>query len=131
MIEDWKIKISMLWVIAAIAYIAHPVPVLMEHTTLATIIAGTIGGEQLTQELLVVLVILMLPPLVMPFLSLILKDSINRWVNGIVGVFYALTFIKTVYSTLTLPSYSSALLTFVAFVASVLIVWYAWKAKPT
>jgi hypothetical protein len=131
LIKDWKIKISMLWIIASLAYVAHPIMVLSEPTTLAGIIAGRIDDAQITQALLLVFAILILVPLVMAFLSLILKDSINRWANAIVGVFYAMTYIKTVVNSFTLPSYSGALLTFVAFVASVLIVWYAWKSKPT
>jgi hypothetical protein len=67
----------------------------------------------------------------MAFLSLTLKDSINRWLNIIVGiVFIVLMPIGTGFGlipTAYLPSI--IVIAIVEVVALVLIVWYAWKSK--
>jgi hypothetical protein len=58
-----------------------------------------------------------------------MKDSMNRWVNIIVGaVFAALWFTGVVDAALS-AYWGGALMTLFAVVASALIVWYAWKSK--
>jgi hypothetical protein len=70
--------------------------------------------------------IFMLVPLVMAFLSLILKDKVNRWANLVLGILYTgfcvfdLIRIAQAFAY-HIPMYVSKI------VASVLIVWYAWK----
>jgi hypothetical protein len=67
----------------------------------------------------------------MAFLSLTLKDLINRWLNIIVSiVFIVLIPIGTGFGlipTAYLPSV--VIIAIVQIVALVLIVWYAWKSK--
>jgi uncharacterized membrane protein len=130
--QDWKIKISVLWLIAAVAYATHPIIAYLEPGFLATYIAtGTIRGYQIGHVDLLIIASLVLVPLVMAFLSLTLKDSVNRWANTVVAGVYAFVFITNVYDALTVPSYGGALMIFAAFVASVLIVWYAWPSKQS
>lgn len=63
----------------------------------------------------------------MAFLSLTLKDSINRWANIIVGAVFAALFIGVIASAAKLSG--EILMTFSTVVALLLIVWYAWKSK--
>jgi uncharacterized membrane protein len=69
----------------------------------------------------------------MAFLSLTLKDSINRWANIILGIVFAgFTLIFGPIAFLAEPSAYDVyviLIGIVQFVAAALIVWYAWKSK--
>jgi hypothetical protein len=128
-LEEWKIKISVLWLFAAVAFLAHQMLVLIEPGIIAQLMAGEAEGQKIGPELILFFAILMLVPLVMAFLSLTLKDSMNRWVNIIVGaVFAALWFVGVVDAALS-AYWGEALMTLSAVAASTLIVWYAWKSK--
>jgi hypothetical protein len=128
-LKDWKIKITVLWLFAAVAFLAHQILVLMEPGIIAQLMAGEAEGQKIGPELILSFAILMLVPMVMAFLSLTMKDSMNRWVNIIVGaVFAALWFIGVVDAALS-AYWGGALMTLSAVVASALIVWYAWKSK--
>jgi len=70
-----------------------------------------------------------LVPLVMAFLSLTLKGSINRWLNILVGGVYAVLEFITLVEKLAAQKGYVVLMLVVAIVALVLIVWYAWKSK--
>jgi len=142
MMQEWKIKVSVLWLVAAVASVADPKMVLLEPSTPASLFAGKIYGQQIGPASLLAVAILMLVPLVMAFLSLSLKDSINRWTNTLVGAVFAVISISIVVDALALPIYgaavtfavfiySGALMAFAAFVASALIVWYAWPSKKS
>jgi len=126
-LEDWKIKISMLWLFPLLGFLASMVFMLIEPGMLEE---GTLQGIQMTAEVLLVGAIIdVLLPLVMAFLSLTLKDSINRWLNMVVGGIFA------VFECITLLEKSATakgyvlLMLIAAIVALVLIVWYAWKSK--
>ena len=132
MMQDWKLKVTVLWLIAAVAYGTHATIVYLEPGILATYIAtGTVRGFHIGHVDLLIIASLMLVPLVMAFLSLVLKDSVNRWANTVMGAVYAFVFITNVYDALTVPAYGGALMIFAAFVASVLIIWYAWPSKKS
>ena len=120
--EDWKMKIAVLWSLFEFCMIAIS---MVENYLLHTeeMIVDTIP------ELMMVLVIVFLIPPLMAFLSLTLKDSINRWLNIIVGiVFIVLLPIGVVgFPAAYLPSL--IVIAIVEFVAAAMIVWIAWKSK--
>ncbi|TLM98516.1 hypothetical protein FDZ71_17025, partial [bacterium] len=87
-LEDWKIKISVLWLFWIVAFLVTMMLALFEPGVIGQIVAGEIGGLQITSELMLATTIMMLVPLVMAFLSLTLKDSINRWANVALGIGY-------------------------------------------
>jgi len=131
-LEDWKIKIAGLWIVAELSAIVGNLLELYESGVIEGLIAGELAGMQVTPELMLVLAILFLIGPVMAFLSLALKDSINRWVNIIVGVVFVGFTILTIGEYLTVQSAYSAskiLIEVVGLVFLVLIVWYAWKSK--
>ena len=123
--EDWKIKISVLWLFMTLAALTTSILMLMEPGVLDGIMAGEVLGMQITPEILLIVAIERLVPLVMAFLSLTLKDSINRWANIIVGIVY------TALSIISLNGASAQMILMwvSAAVATALIVWYAWKSK--
>jgi hypothetical protein len=131
--EDWKIKIAALWLFPLVAFSASALLMFMEPGVLAELIEeGTIEGKQVGTELLLAgAAIDILGPLVMAFLSLTLKGSINRWLNIIVGGIYAVLESITLLEELTggTPTGYVILMLIAAVVALVLIVWYAWKSK--
>jgi hypothetical protein len=126
-LEDWKIKISVLWLFSAVAFLAHQILALLEPGVIAGIMAGEVEGMKIGPELILLFAILFLVPLIMAFLSLTLKDSINRWANIIVGVVFAALFIGVIATVAKLSG--EILMTLSTVVALVLIVWYAWKSK--
>jgi hypothetical protein len=123
--EDWKIKISVLWMYVTFAALLTTLLYLMEPDVLEGIMAGEILGMQIAPEVLLIAAIERLGPMIMAFLALILPDSPNRWVNIILGIVYtALSIISVIGSSLQMMLMWSS-----AAVATVLIVWYAWKSK--
>ena len=129
--EDWKIKISVLWLIIDVAYLADLILGFITPGTLQQFLTtGEIGGMAMGPELLLVLAIALLVPLAMAFLSLTLKDSTNRWINIIAGIVYVVLWIIALIGPLAQhPVAYSILITFSKLVASAVIVWYAWKSK--
>ena len=131
--EDWKIKIAVLWGIFGYAWVVFGALGLYEPGYIEQIIAGEIVGEgPITPEMILLLAIVLLIPPIMAFLSLILKDSISRWVNIIGGIVFAVFGLLDPIQYLERQSAYSAhviLIGIVQVVAAVLIVWYAWKSK--
>lgn len=126
---DWRMKISILWLITVVAFLAHQILVLMEPGIITQLMAGEAEGQKIGPELILLFAILMLVPLVMAFLSLILKDSSNRWANIVVGaIFAALWSVGAVDAALS-AYWGGVLMTFSAVAASALIVRYAWNSK--
>jgi hypothetical protein len=130
--EDWKIKVSVLWLFIDIAYIVDVILGIMEPGGLQQFLnTGQIGGITMGPEVLFVLAIALLVPLVMAFLSLVLRNSANRWANIIVGAVYTFLWIFALITTAEQhPVAYSMLITLSKLVASAVIVWYAWKSKP-
>jgi hypothetical protein len=122
-LEDWKIKIAVLWSLFEFCIIAVSF-VLIQMAKTEEIVGGT------PEEMLATVISSLIPP-IMAFLSLTLKDSINRWLNIIVGIFFVVMIpigtgfgmIQTAYLT------SVIVITIVEVLALALIIWYAWKSK--
>jgi hypothetical protein len=127
-LEDWKIKVSVLWLFAALAFATYLIVSLLEPGVIAQIMAGKIEGFPLSQ-LMLMFAASMWVLLVMAFLSLTLKDPINRWANVIVGAVYAVLWLIDVVEAVQKLSIWMTLINGSGFVALVLIVWYAWTSK--
>ena len=123
--EDWKIKISVLWLVFGFASIWSHMSELSLPGFIEEITAGKLGGIQITPELLLVLTILILFPPVMAFLSLTLKNSVNRWANIILGVLYTLVNLSNMIGETSWFFYMSFVVVEIAL--TVLMVGYAWK----
>jgi hypothetical protein len=131
-LEDWRIKISVLWLFYIAAFLAVMILGIMEPGVLSQFLdTGEIGGMKIGQELLLFFAVMILVPLVMAFLSLTLKDSISRWANVIVGIVYVGFQLFALAETLMLSTvYGYAVLMEAAkVVVPAMIVWYAWKSK--
>lgn len=128
--EDVKIKLAVLWLLKDLTILASFMVTVMDPDIIADIIAGEIGGMQITQELLLVFLIILLVPLVMVFLSLTLKNKVNRWTNLILGIVFTFIELVGVSDFLKNPTVLTAVMWISYVVPPVLIVWYSWKWKP-
>ena len=130
--EDWKIKIAVLWLIYGVAGLTSAILGIFEPGVIEQVMAGEIEGIKIGSEMLLEAAIFMLIPLVPAFLSLTLKDSTNRWMNIILGIVFAGFALVGPIEYLAKQSAYSAyviLIGIVGFVATALIVWYAWRSK--
>ena len=123
-LEDWKIKIAVLWIVVECGMFA--VPMVEQH------IPGYMEEiiPQTTPEVMMLLAIIVMIVPLMAFLSLTLKDSINRWLNIILSIFFLATMPISIidFPTAYLPSI--LIIAMVEVVALALIIWHAWKSKP-
>jgi hypothetical protein len=128
-LEDWKIKIAVLWGIFGYAWVVFGALGIYEPGYIEQIIAGEIVGEgPITPEMILLLAIMLLIPPIMAFLSIILKNSISRWVNIIGGIVFAVFGLLDPIQYLERQSAYSAyviLIGIVQVVAAILIVWFA------
>jgi len=127
-IEDVKIKLAGLWTALMFCYTYADILAHMRSDIIEGIIAGELEGIQITQEMLMASAFLMLIPILMIFLSLVLKPKANRWINIILGIVYVAINLITVLTT------GGAWIYYYVFgaveiVFSALIVGYAWKWK--
>jgi hypothetical protein len=124
---DLKIKISMLWLLGEVTLLTFLVLEYMEQGVMEGIIAGHMRGLSLGQGTLLFYAVLLLIPLIMTFLSLTLKYSLNRRLNIILGIPYTLLYLSDMVAHLEVPYAYSILMGIASVVAQILIVWYAWK----
>jgi hypothetical protein len=122
-LEDWKIKIAVLWVI--VEFGVFTVPVIEMY--IPDFVENTIA--QTTPEMLTFLAFMIMISPIMAFLSLILKDSINRWGNIIMGIVFIVLSPMGVIEVPTDYSAPMILIAVVEITALALIVWTAWKSK--
>jgi len=117
--EDWKIKIAVLWMVFEFCMI-----------TVSIVGQSMPGFIPETPEMRLALAVALLIPPLMAFMSLTLKDSVNRWVNIILSLFFIATAYPFGLAEAT-ADYIGAMtiITIVEVAALALIVWYAWKSK--
>jgi len=125
-LEDVKIKLSALWAARMLSGLQGDVVRFMGPGALEEFIEGT-TGMTITNELLLVMSIVFSVPIFMSYLSLTLKDKVNRWANRCIGIFFVvfdLMFLILFWQEN--PSYE-IFWSFVYLVFTALVVWYAWK----
>ena len=122
-----KIKISVLWLLWIVTDLAAGMLWLIEPGVLDEIRSGEIFGMIIGNDLLLLGTVLYLIPLIMSFVSLAIKNTINRWTNLILGVVYMLYGLTNIIEQVAEPSIYRTPLTILMFVFSALIVLHAWK----
>jgi len=129
----WKIKIVTLWVIAAEAMSAHMIMVTIDPVSMKRMLEW---GTTINNEGWLFGAIWWLIPLWMLFVTITAKGSFNRWTNFVLGIIGTLLNIYHFFicgvpliqpSPLAEPTPHHILLLATAVVATVLIIWYAWK----
>ena len=129
--DDWKIKISVLWLFIAVIMVANTMLYFLVPGVIDKIRVGEIVGMQAGHELLLIMAITYFwVPLVIAVLSLTLKDKTNRWANVILGIFYVGFILLELTMNITTVAYPYVILLDIsAVVAAALIARYAWKSK--
>jgi len=90
-----KIILSALWIAVMFIYVYADIKTLFQPEIPEQIISGRVGGMTISQGFLFAAAVLMSIPPIMIILSLILKPSINRWVNIIVSFLHIILIIIT------------------------------------
>jgi hypothetical protein len=123
-------KISVLWLFKDIALMATLTLGSLEPGVLEKFLSeGTISGIKIGPEVLLLFAVLVLVPLIMAFMSLILKNSTDRWSNIILGIVFTVLGLIDLAETAANPSAWAILIGLSEIAATALIVWYAWKSK--
>lgn len=118
-----KLKLSALWVSVVLCYIYGDYFGLYVPGTLKSMLDGRMGPlGATTQNVLLGTTALMAIPALMPLLSLMLRPSLNRIVNMVLG---------TVYSIIMLVSMAGAwrfyqAIGVIEIMLTSLVVWHAW-----
>ena len=121
-----KIILAALWVAVMFIYVYADIKTLFQPEIPEQIISGIVGGMTINQSFLFAAAILMSIPPIMILLSLILKPSINRWVNIIVSFLHILLIIITRFVPGKIWYYYIYYQSIEAIFHS-LIIWYAWR----
>ncbi len=124
---DKKTILSSLWILLTVNYIFCDVFTLMYSEQLKQIITGKVGGIVMTQGFLLTFAVIMEIPMVMIFLSRILKFEINRILNIMAGTI--LTLIQTGSLFAGTPSLHYIFFSFIEIATTLFIVWLSLKWK--
>ena len=119
-----KVKISALWASLMFCYIYGDYFGLYKPGTLQDMLAGKMGPlGPTTQGILLGTSAMMAIPSVMVFLSLVLRPSLNRWLNIILGLVYTAIMLVTMPGEWTYYIFLGV----IEVILTILIVWFAWK----
>jgi hypothetical protein len=124
MIEETRIKLSALWISLMLTYLLGDVLRIFA----GDFVGGEVGGMEVGQGLYLGLAALMVIPVVMVFLSLVLKYAANRWANIILAIFF---FVFNVIGLPTYPSLYDQFLIVVGLLFNLATVWVAWRWRVT
>lgn len=121
-----KLKLSALWAAVTFLYVYADVRAFYEPGIIEQIIKEKfVEAGMTTAQALILGLILMTPPSVMVFLSLVLKAKVNRWANIILGLFYTVVVLFTQFGLIMETSVNFVCSGIVEVVLTALIVWYA------
>ena len=127
---DWRVRVSALWVVLAVSMVSAFVLFLVEPGALEDVMAGEVDGEKITEAMTLIFAGFILIPLAMAFLALVLPDTPNRWVNGVVAAIFVVMDAFDLIGHLSDGKFGGEALMMVAtVVAGLLIVWYAWRSR--
>jgi len=129
--NDLRIKLAVFWFFIAGAMLANTILYFVVPGVIDELRAGEIVGMQAGADLILGMAIAYYwVPLVMAVVSLTLKDKANRWINIILGAFYAVFVLFELTMNVTTVAYPYAILMDVSVIAvAALIAWNAWKWK--
>jgi hypothetical protein len=120
----WKLRISLLWGAVAVLTMLHMLLDLAAPGAIDDLRAGEINGMDASGPATIMWVLFVLVPLVLSIATLVVPDVDSRWANAVLGVILAGAWAAgfTEGGTAGAP-----LLTTSVIIASLLVVWHAWK----
>ncbi len=120
---EMKIKLSALWIVVLFNMVFRDLHEFLRTGYLEEMLAMTSNGAQISEGLLLAAAIVLEIPIIMIFLTQILKVKANRWVNMIAAVFMIVAIIS---NNLT-PDLDDMFFFGAACAALIFIIRYAWK----
>jgi len=116
---DTKIILSATWVVVVLVFLYGDVL----RISSGDLARKPIANMNLNQFVWLGIAVLMLTPILMVFLTLVLPQSVSRWVNIIVAAFF---FLFNLAGLRTYPSLYDKFLLAVSMGFNVVTIWYAW-----
>jgi hypothetical protein len=126
----WKLRVSMLWIFLGVVQLAAILPAVLLPDALDELMAtGEFEGMTVDSNLWAFfMIVFTLLPLAMAFLTLALRDPVNRYANAVVGVLLAGSWAFDVADHLVGGDISGGVVICgMGAVAGLLIVWHAWR----
>jgi hypothetical protein len=125
-----KARLAVLWLTMAVGTAASMLLIVVKPGGIEDIMAGEMGGTQISEGTMVIYALFFIIPLVVAILSLTLNGSANRWLNFVLGIVWGLWFVfqMTGHATMeeTVPI-ATWLLLGGGLVISAYIAYFAWK----
>jgi hypothetical protein len=125
-----KVLLSTLWIFAVFNYLYADVITLMDSEMLKMIMTGQVGSMRMTRGLLFGAAVLIETAIAMVLLSRVLKYSLNRWVNIIVGAIHTAAVALSVLAGGGTPALYYVFFATIEVACTLFIMWYAWRWKP-
>ncbi len=122
-----KIKLSALWVAVMFCYVYGDYFILFVPGHIKNLMDGNSGVGTTTPLSLLGFAVLMTLPIVMIFLSVMLKAKVSRWTNISVGIFFTLVMTLIVVTSKGQWMLFYIYLGLVEIILTSTIVWLAWK----
>lgn len=119
--EDTKAKLSTLWIFLMFNMVFADIYSFMYPGVLQQIMTGNADGTQITPGFLLIAAMVTEISIAMVFLSRLLRQRVNRWVNLIGGAITILWVIGGGSTTLHYIFFAS-----IEVVCSLAIIWLAW-----
>ena len=124
---DVRIILAVLWVAEVLSSLNGDSYRLSDPITLKSMLENT-GSIVTTPGLLLTMSMIFVVPILMSVLTLMLKSSVSRWANRIIGILYALITFAFLVLCFVLRSASYEFVWATAqLVFTLLVVWYAWE----
>ena len=120
MMDKVQTTLFALWIALTLTYLLGDVLRIFS----GDFVPGEIGGKNISQGMILGLAIFMFIPIAMIFLTVILNNPVNRWLNIIVAIVF---FLFNIVGLPTYPSLYDRFLIIAGLAINVLTVWYAWN----
>jgi hypothetical protein len=119
-----RLKISALWIAMLFLFAYGDIFGFFQPGQIEEVMSGEIAGFEITEAFLLAISIYIAIASVMVFLTLVLKQTVNRWANIVLPVLYIASIVASVIGE---DSAYFILLSAIECVLLATIVWYAWS----
>lgn len=124
----WKLRMVVLWISLAVCQSASTYLVLLQPGALGELTTGRLQGQDVTSAgVQVQTLFAWLVPMVMAYLTLVLKEASNRQVNAVLGGGGALTWVTTAFAAPGGVTAVGVIVGVWGVLAPLAILWHAWK----
>jgi hypothetical protein len=130
----WKLRITVLWTFGAVCQLAAMILFMFEPGAIRDLMDGEwLGANARSAGVQIILAVNLLGPMVMAFLTLVLKDAANRRTNAVVGSVAAVNVVFSLFGLLDGTFGAGVIVVaLVEGLVALLVIWHAWKwPRPT